>query len=94
VYAETYGFFAAPYFEHRVAEWNFNVDSAPFAVGGLPSLLGAEIQYSNITAPVLVLQGQYDLPSCGGNCVGVLNGTKEIFSNAKVLETVDNLPAG
>ncbi|PNP43516.1 hypothetical protein TGAMA5MH_04488 [Trichoderma gamsii] len=94
VYVEAYGFFAAPFFEHRVAEWNFNVDSQPFGVGGLPSLLATEIPYGNITAPVLVLQGQYDLPSCGGNCLGLLNGTSELFSNAKVVETADNLPAG
>ncbi|EHK42388.1 hypothetical protein TRIATDRAFT_201581 [Trichoderma atroviride IMI 206040] len=94
VYAEAYGFFAEPFFEHRVAEWNFNVDSQPFGVGGLPSLLATEIPYGNITAPVLVLQGQYDLPSCGGNCLGLLNSTSELFSNAKVVETVDDLPAG
>lgn len=70
------------------------MDSQPFGIGGLPSLLATEIPNGNITAPVLVLQGQYDLPSCGGNCLGLLNGTRELFSNAKVVETVDNLPAG
>ncbi|KAK1252045.1 hypothetical protein MKX08_003232 [Trichoderma sp. CBMAI-0020] len=65
-------------------------DSQAFGVGGLPSLLATEIPYDNITAPVLVFQGQYDLPSCGGNCLGLLNRTSELFSNAKVVETVDD----
>lgn len=94
VYSEAYSFFAAPFFDQGVAEWNFNVDSQPFGIGALPSALSTEISYGNITAPVLVLQGQYDLPSCGGNCLGLLNTTSELFSNAKVVETVDNLPAG
>ncbi|KAL7920005.1 Alpha/Beta hydrolase protein [Trichoderma austrokoningii] len=94
VYAEAYDFFAEPFFDHRVAEWNFEVDNQPFGVGGLPSLLASEIPYGNITAPVLVLQGQYDLPSCGGSCLDLLNNTRELFPSSKVVETVDNLPAG
>ncbi|RFU77877.1 hypothetical protein TARUN_4345 [Trichoderma arundinaceum] len=94
LYAETYVYYAAPYFEHRVAEWTYNVASQPFAVGELPSLLATTIEYCNIKAPVLVLQGQFDVSACGGNCVGVVNGTKDIFTGAKVLEYVDNLPAG
>ncbi|KAL7943705.1 Alpha/Beta hydrolase protein [Trichoderma barbatum] len=94
LYAETYVYYAAPYFEHRVAEYTFNVASEPFAVGELPSLLATTIDYSLIKAPVLVLQGQFDVSACGGNCVGVVNGTKDLFTGAKVLEYVDNLPAG
>lgn len=94
LYAETYVYYAAPYFEHSVAEWTYNVASEPFAVGELPSLLATNVSYSEIKAPVLVLQGQFDVSACGGNCVGVVNGTKDIFTGAKVLEYVDNLPAG
>ncbi|KAM0512143.1 hypothetical protein ACHAPE_009193 [Trichoderma viride] len=94
LYAETYVYYAAPYFERSVAEWTYNVASEPFAVGELPSLLATNVSYSDIKAPVLVLQGQFDVSACGGNCVGVVNGTKDIFTGAKVLEYVDNLPAG
>ncbi|KAL7931778.1 Alpha/Beta hydrolase protein [Trichoderma chlorosporum] len=94
LYAETYIYYAAPYFEHSVAEYTFNVASEPFAVGELPSLLATTIDYDAIKAPVLVLQGQYDISACGGNCVGVVNGTKDIFTGTETLEYVDNLPAG
>lgn len=94
LYAETYVYYAAPYFERSVAEWTYNFASEPFAVGELPSLLATNVSYSDIKAPVLVLQGQFDVSACGGNCVGVVNGTKDIFTGAKVLEYVDNLPAG
>lgn len=94
IYATAYIYFTEPYYDHRVAEWAHEEGSEPFAVGELPSLLKTTIAYDNITAPVLVLQGQFDLSACGGNCVGVVNGTKNIFTKAKVLEYVDNLPAG
>lgn len=94
LYAETYVYFAEPYFEQRVAEWAYSVESEPFAVGELPSLLTTKIEYGNITSPVLVLQGRYDVSACGGECVGVINGTKTLFTGAKVVETVDDLPAG
>lgn len=94
LYAETYIYYAAPHFEHSVAEWSYNVASEPFAVGELPSLLATTIDYGEIKASVLVLQGQFDVSACGGNCIGVVNGTKDIFTGAKVLEYVDNLPSG
>ncbi|KAL9481004.1 hypothetical protein ACSS6W_005790 [Trichoderma asperelloides] len=94
LYAETYIYYAAPHFEHSVAEWSYNVASEPFAVGELPSLLATTIDYGEIKAPVLVLQGQFDVSACGGNCIGVVNGTTDIFTGAKVLEYVDNLPSG
>lgn len=94
LYAETYVYYAEPHFEHTVAEYTFNVASEPFAVGELPSVLATTVNYKDIKAPVLVLQGQFDVSACGGNCVGVVNGTKELFTGAKVLEYVDNLPAG
>ncbi|KAM6476450.1 alpha/beta-hydrolase [Trichoderma sp. SZMC 28011] len=94
LYAETYVYYAAPYFEHSVAEYTFNVGSEPFAVGELPSLLATTINYKNIKAPVYVLQGQFDVSACGGNCVGVVNNTKTIFTGSKALEYVEDLPAG
>jgi len=94
VYADVYVFYAAPYFEHRVAEWTYSTGSEPFAVAELPSVLATTIDYANITAPVLILQGQYDVSACGGDCLGVLDGAKALFTGAKVVETVDNLPAG
>ena len=94
VYAESYVYFAEPYFEHLIAEWTYRVASEPFALGELPSLLATQIDYGNVTSPVLLLQGQYDVSACGGNCVGLLNDTKALFTGSKVVETVDDLPAG
>jgi pimeloyl-ACP methyl ester carboxylesterase len=94
LYAETYVYFAEPYFEYRVAEWSYNIASEPFAVGELPSLIATPIDYADITAPVLVLQGQFDVSACGGDCVSLLNATKALFTGARAVETVDNLPSG
>ncbi|PTB63670.1 alpha/beta-hydrolase [Trichoderma citrinoviride] len=94
LYAETYVYYAEPYFEHSVAEYTYTIGSEPFAVGELPSVLATTINYQDIKAPTLVLQGQFDVSACGGNCVGVVNGTKALFTGAKTLEYVDNLPAG
>lgn len=96
LYAETYVYFGEEHdFERRVAEWSHYVGSEPFAVGELPSLLASSpLAFDAVTAPVLVLQGQYDLSACGGNCVGLLEPLKTTFSGAKTVETVDNLAAG
>ena len=94
LYATAYIYFKAPYFDHKVSSWAHGVEAQPFAVGELPSLLRSSIQYNNVKAPVLVLQGQYDLSACGGNCIGVLNGTKALFTKAKSLKYIDNLPSG
>jgi pimeloyl-ACP methyl ester carboxylesterase len=94
LYATAYIYFKAPYFDHKVSSWAHGVEAQPFAVGELPSLLRSSIRYSNVKAPVLVLQGQYDLSACGGNCIGVLNGTENLFTESKALQYVDNLPAG
>lgn len=94
LYAETYFTFARPFFEHRVAEWAYGVASEPFAVGELPSLLATTLAYENVTAPTLILQGQFDVSACGGNCDGVLDGIKRNFTSAPVIETVTDLPAG
>ncbi|KAI8624139.1 alpha/beta-hydrolase [Xylariaceae sp. FL1651] len=94
LYAETFVYYAEPHFEHRVAEWSYNVGSEPFSVAELPSLLSTPIEYGNITAPVMVIQGQFDVSACGGNCLGLLDQTKSLFTGSKVIETVDNLPAG
>ncbi|PQE06047.1 Alpha Beta hydrolase protein [Rutstroemia sp. NJR-2017a BBW] len=95
LYAETYVYFSAPHFEHRIAEWTYAVASEPFAVAELPTLLAADIKFEDIKAPVLVLQGRYDVSACGGECVGVINGTtKALFSGAEDFEYVDDLEAG
>lgn len=94
LYAETYAYFAAGYFERRVAEWAHAVGSEPFAVGELPSLLGTTVHFERVEAPVLVLQGQFDVSACGGNCVGVLGAARDLFSGARAVEIVDDLPAG
>ncbi|KAH8810725.1 Alpha/Beta hydrolase protein [Xylogone sp. PMI_703] len=93
LYALTYVYFASN-FDRSVAEWTFNTESEPFALGELPSLLATTITYSDIKAPVLVLQGRYDVSACGGDCVGLLEKTKSLFTGSKTVETVDNLPAG
>ncbi|KAI0552290.1 alpha/beta-hydrolase [Xylaria curta] len=94
LYAETYVYYASPYFEHRVAEWSYNVGSEPFALAELPTLLNTTIDYEAITGSVYLLQGQYDVSACGGNCVGLLEDTKALFTGAKAVEAVDDLPAG
>ncbi|KAI1453931.1 alpha/beta-hydrolase [Annulohypoxylon moriforme] len=96
VYAETYAYFGEENdFERRVAEWSHYQGSEPFAVGELPSLLASSpLSFESITAPVLILQGQFDLSACGGNCVGLLDGMKGTFNGSKAVETVDNLPSG
>ncbi|KAI3316696.1 alpha/beta-hydrolase [Xylariaceae sp. AK1471] len=94
LYAETYAYYAEPHFEHRVAEWSYNVGSEPFAVAELPTLLSTTIEYGAITGSMLVIQGQYDVSACGGNCVGLLEATAALFTGASAVETVDDLPAG
>ncbi|KAI0204122.1 alpha/beta-hydrolase [Astrocystis sublimbata] len=94
LYAETYAYFATPYFEHHVAEWSYHVGSEPFALAELPTVLSTTIDYEAIKGSVLIIQGQYDVSACGGNCVGLLEDTAALFTSAKVVETVDNLPAG
>ncbi|KAI2616838.1 alpha/beta-hydrolase [Hypoxylon sp. NC1633] len=96
VYAETYVYFGQEGdFERRAAVWSHDVGSEPFAVGELPSLLASSpLDFGAVAAPVLVLQGQFDLSACGGNCVGQLDGLRSLFSGAGVVETVDDLAAG
>ncbi|KAI1103047.1 alpha/beta-hydrolase [Jackrogersella minutella] len=96
LYAETYVYFGEERdFERRVAEWSHFTGSEPFAVGELPSLLvSSPLDFGAVTAPVFIIQGQFDLSACGGNCVGLLDPLKDTFSGAKVVETVDNLPSG
>ncbi|KAI1371266.1 alpha/beta-hydrolase [Hypoxylon crocopeplum] len=96
LYAETYVYFGQEHdFERRVAEWSYYQGSEPFAVGELPSLIASSpLDFAAITAPVLVLQGQFDLSACGANCVGLLEPLKSQFAGAKTVETVDDLPAG
>ncbi|RYC61694.1 hypothetical protein CHU98_g4513 [Xylaria longipes] len=94
LYAETYTYYTEPYFEHRIAEWSYNVGSEPFALAELPTVLSTTIDYEAIKGSVLVLQGQYDVSACGGNCVGLLEATGALFSGATAVETVDDLPSG
>lgn len=97
LYAETYVYFKEPFFEHRVAKWTYEVASEPFAVGELPSLLATFDNYNGVAAPVLVLQGQFDLSACQGNCVKTMNETilrDEVFRNASTIQLVNDLPAG
>lgn len=97
VYAETYGYFACEpqgLFDHAVAEWTYAVASEPFAVGELPTVLVTTIPYANVTAPVLLLQGQYDVSACGGNCVGVLDDVKGNLTGSPFVKAIDDLPAG
>ena len=97
LFAETYVYFKEPYFEHRIAKWTHEVASEPFAVGELISLLASYNNFHNITAPVLVLQGQYDVSACGGNCVGFVEEDKlrqHVFKGARSIGVVNNLPAG
>ncbi|KAI1118098.1 alpha/beta-hydrolase [Nemania sp. NC0429] len=94
LYAETYAYYTSPYFEHRIARWSYGVGSEPFAAAELLSLIATNITYGNIAAPVLALQGRYDVSACGGDCVGLLGNTAALFTGAAAVETVDDLPAG
>ncbi|KAI1803182.1 alpha/beta-hydrolase [Daldinia bambusicola] len=96
LFSETYAYFGeSSDFERRVAEWSYYQNSEPFAVGELPSLIASSpLDFKGVTASVLAIQGQFDLSACGGNCVGLLDGLKDDFAGAKIVKTVDNLPAG
>ncbi|KAI8963494.1 alpha/beta-hydrolase [Daldinia sp. FL1419] len=96
LFSETYAYFGeATDFERRVAEWSYSKNSEPFAVGELPSLIASSpLDFGGVTAPVLAIQGQFDLSGCGGNCVGLLDTLKNDFNGSKVVKTIDNLPAG
>ncbi|OTB02049.1 hypothetical protein M426DRAFT_322997 [Hypoxylon sp. CI-4A] len=96
LFAETYVYFGEEHdFERRMAEWSHAVSSEPFAIGELPSLLASSpLNFSAVTAPVFVAQGQFDLSACGGNCDGLLETMETDFAGAKAVETVDDLPSG
>lgn len=97
LFAEAYIYFAEPYFEHRIVEWTHNTMAEPFAAGELPSLLASYNNFNNVTAPVLVIQGQFDVSACGGNCVGLVDQDtlrQQLFSLAELIQTIDDLPAG
>lgn len=97
LYAETFAYFVSPHFDHHVAEWSYDVNGEPFAVGELPTLMAAiseGLAFPNITASTLVLQGTYDTSACGGYCVGLLDNLTATFAAAKALQTVDDLPSG
>ncbi|KAH8646665.1 Alpha/Beta hydrolase protein [Xylariales sp. PMI_506] len=96
LYAETYAYFAysPALFDRAVAQWAYDVASEPFAVGELPTVLVADVAYANVTAPVLLLQGRYDVSACGGDCIGVLDAIKGNFTSSSAVEIVDDLPSG
>ncbi|EIW55294.1 alpha/beta-hydrolase, partial [Trametes versicolor FP-101664 SS1] len=92
-FALAYVYFAGD-FNRTVADWTYDVEAEPFALGELPSLLDTPIAFDKVAAPVLVLQGRYDVSACGGDCVGLLNATAALFTGSKGVQTVDDLPAG
>ena len=97
LYSETYGYFKEPFFKHEVANWSHEAASEPFGVGELISLLADYNNFNNVTAPVLLLQGQFDVSACGGNCVDFLEEgglRKDVFESAKSIQLVNDLPAG
>ncbi|KAK9422272.1 putative Alpha/beta-hydrolase [Seiridium unicorne] len=94
LYAETFAYYAEPYFEHRIAEWSYAVSSEPFGAAELLSLLHTTVHFEDIAAPVLMLQGQYDVSACGGDCVGLLDSFVANFTTSKAVKIVDDLPAG
>ena len=77
-----------------MAKWTFEVSTQPFAVGEFPLLLNTTIDYTSITAPIYMLQGQYDVSACGGNYVGQLSATAAEFLGSKAVKWGDDLPAG
>jgi len=94
LFAETYVYFKEPYFDRSIAEWSYNAASEPFAFGELLSILNTEINYSNIEAPVFLLQGRYDVSACGGDCVGLMENAAALFKGSKSVKFIDNIQAG
>ncbi|KAF1972412.1 alpha/beta-hydrolase [Bimuria novae-zelandiae CBS 107.79] len=73
------------------------IASEPFAIGELLSLLASYNGFHGVTAPILVLQGQFDVSACGSNCVDILDEEtlrKKVFKTAKSIELFNDLPAG
>lgn len=97
LFSETYVYFKEPFFKHSIAKWTHEVASEPFAVGELISLLAEYNNFNNVTAPVFVLQGQFDVSACGGNCVDFVKEETlrtDVFESAKSIQVVNDLPAG
>lgn len=94
LYSDAYIYYHEGDYERRVAEWTHNRGSESFALGELPSLLATQITYGAVTTPVQIVQGFYDVSTCGGNCTGQLSEFKGNFTGAAVVETVEDLPAG
>lgn len=69
----------------------------PAAIGELLTIGGGAVAPSNFTGAVQIINGEHDLPFCGGNCKQVeipgsnasdiLQVSKPMFKSAKVFET-------
>ncbi|EAW12224.1 uncharacterized protein ACLA_061860 [Aspergillus clavatus NRRL 1] len=84
-YANQCAFYTYPFFEPTVLQ-QAEASKAPFAISELLSFASVSLAAPNFTNPVLMLSGQFDLPFCGGECQGVLNGPASVspfvFPNA------------
>ncbi|KAL3490944.1 Alpha/Beta hydrolase protein [Aspergillus germanicus] len=81
-------FYTYPFFDTNVLKQAERI-KAPFAISELLSFASVPLAAPNFTAPVLMLSGQADLPFCGGDCTGVLEGPASlspfVFPNAEPL---------
>ncbi|KAL2800615.1 Alpha/Beta hydrolase protein [Aspergillus keveii] len=70
-------FYTYPFFDTHVLKQAERI-KAPFAISELLSFASVPLAAPNFTGPVLMLSGQSDLPFCGGDCTGVLEGPASV----------------
>ncbi|KAL3472808.1 Alpha/Beta hydrolase protein [Aspergillus californicus] len=83
-------FFKHPFFDTDVLNAT-EANKAPFAIAELLSFTSVDLAAEKFTGPVLMLSGQADLPFCGGECHGILDGPEFqsplVFSHARPFRT-------
>ncbi|KAL4881493.1 Alpha/Beta hydrolase protein [Aspergillus karnatakaensis] len=90
-------FFKHPFFETKLLKQSEAI-KAPFAIAELLSFTSVSLAAANFTKPVLMISGQADLPFCGGECNGILNGNESqspfVFPSANPFVTYVHPNAG
>ncbi|KAL5333761.1 Alpha/Beta hydrolase protein [Aspergillus crustosus] len=90
-------FFKHPFFETKYLKQSEAI-KAPFAIAELLSFTSVPLAAANFTKPVLMISGQADLPFCGGECNGIINGNESaspfVFPSAAPFSTYVHPDAG
>ena len=86
-------FFKAPYYDRAIAHFG-EATKQPFSL--FEVLTVGPTKAPDYNGSVLVISGEFDLPTCAGYCPGALDadGFKDIFPNVKALETYVQPKAG